>query len=276
MGHHLSTCARLSIRLVVAAALLVGGVDANAAPPPPPSVQGVPVPNYRVAFVIETGVLSPEVGERLEAEIAAKLTKALGDDGFPIASAPKRAQATVTVKFVSFDEQLSEYEVVLGISSRQGDEVVERVRCTACSEARVVERVGEEMAGVIARLDERRPRSVPEPVAADEPEPEPTRRRRIGALGISGAVLAVGGGVALGIGGAWMDRGVQQLDPGLLITDTKDFTPAGITLLGVGAAAFVTGSTLLIVDLINRKPKSRDYSVHLGHQYVGVRFVQRF
>ncbi|NJK31065.1 MAG: hypothetical protein HC927_00885 [Deltaproteobacteria bacterium] len=260
----------------MAAALLVGGVDANASPPPPPSAQGVPVPNYRVAFVIETGVLSPEVGERLEAEIAAKLTKALADDGFPIASAPKRAQATVTVKFVSFDEQLSDYEVLLGISSRQGDEVVERVRCTACSEARVVERISEVVPKVIEKVDERRPRINQAP-ERDEPEPEPIKRPRIGAMGISGAVLVAGAGVALGFGAERMQRGVEiQNDPPSLIT-TYDYRPAGGTLLGIGAAALITGSILLIFDGKNRWPRrDTNYAVILDLEYAGIQITHHF
>ncbi len=118
------------------------------------------------------------------------------------------------------------------------------ILCSLCTEGETVERARGEMVRLVPfiRAQFRAPPPTPPPIETPPPPPP----RGLGRLGKPGVGLLVGGGVALGIG-IGLAASPPRTDPDNPLRQVS-LRPAGFAMLGVGAAAIVTGAVLLIID----------------------------
>ena len=174
-----------------------------------------------------------------------------------ILPARNREDATLRVKIDPAPDEQPGYVVEVWIE-RAGATEGERkqVDCSLCTETELVDSA---VGGIEHALAAIEPES-PEPAAEDSPSvepppPEPTppvepprddAKRPLGPKGKAGIGLLVGGTVlaATGIGLVIPEPEPLSDDP----TSQRSFRPPGSVLLGVGAAALVTGAVLLGVD----------------------------
>ena len=119
------------------------------------------------------------------------------------------------------------------------------ILCSLCTEGETVERARGEMVRLVPfiRAQFRPPPPTPPPTIETRPPPP---RRGLGRLGKPGVGLLVGGGMALGIG-IGLVASPPRPDPDNPLRQVS-LRPAGFAMLGVGAAAIVTGAVLLILD----------------------------
>jgi hypothetical protein len=106
----------------------------------------------------------------------------------------------------------------------------------------------------------------------DEPERVP-----LGGLGKGGiaslviGVAALGAGIGLAVVGKREREGDSERD-----VETTNFGPPGYALIGVGAAAVITGAVLLAVDRKRAKRQTTSLTPWFGRGVVGVAVGRRF
>lgn len=121
------------------------------------------------------------------------------------------------------------------------------ILCTLCTEGEAVERARGELLRLVPFVRARfRPANKPRPVEPPPPVVVPPPDRSLRTLGKAGIGLLAGGAVAVGagLGLALADPPVDSNNPLRQI----NLKPAGYAVLGVGAAAIVTGAVLLVLD----------------------------
>lgn len=147
--------------------------------------------------------------------------------------------------------------------------------CERCGSDVLVDEIVRDLEDVLPALEAAQKPNPPSlamvrPAAELEPI-EPPKRRRIGPLGISGAV-ALGVGVALVIPGAVLAATPDKVDNTMEYDVIRTSTP-GYVLVGIGAAVVVTGAVLLGVDLSRRsKPSRRSSRVRLAPLALALRW----
>ena len=138
-----------------------------------------------------------------------------------------------------------------------------------CNNEQLIEKIEAAIGSAVDTLQE--PESTPPPAPKDvalppdeDPDPEP---RRLGPMGITGAIFiplgagaAIAGGVLIARGEVVEGSGAQQ--------ESTNYRPAGIGLVAGGAAVLVTGIALLVADRVKAKrqvafaPSGRGFIVH--------------
>lgn len=206
------------------------------------------------------------------------------------------AQApAVVVELGWVDYAQSNYQIV--VRARRPDEVaqvVERYECE-CIDSGVIESVLQRLPEALQQLEEQPPAPAetaeaetvavePEPPAAvdeDPPAEEPSKARPIGAVGITGAVVAAGGLGALGFGISRLSRG-EERRPAPMNEERQqlqDFRPQGRVWVGIGVGAAVVGTAVLVVDLtvLRRRRQARvALTPTLGPSTAGLQLHGRF
>jgi hypothetical protein len=112
----------------------------------------------------------------------------------------------------------------------------------------------------------------------DPPRDDLQPQRKLGRLGIAGAVLIPIGAIALGTGiGLVVAGGSEAGDPSLEgDSDRLDYRPAGYAFLGVGAVALVTGIALLATDRARASRRSSSAHPLVSPTFAGLVFHSRF
>lgn len=160
-----------------------------------------------------------------------------------------------------------------------------RVECTLCTESEIVQRVETTVGEILEELD-----APPEP-ADDAPEPataEPATaepapvaatppdrpRAPLAALGKGGVALLTLGIAGLGVGATLVALPPRvKLDDPLYETTTR---PPGFVVLGVGAAAAISGVAMLVVDRRRAAARSVALVPAAGVHGASLRLVGRF
>ncbi len=153
------------------------------------------------------------------------------------------------------------------------------VVCSLCTEGEAVERARGELLRLVpfvrARFRaNRNPTTRPSDTTGPaDPPPPPPPDRRLGKLGKAGIGVLAGGVVLLGAGiGLAVPEPRPNPDMPLDATSTR---PAGYALIGVGAAALVSGAVLLALD--RRKVRRVAHLAPLFHPATaGLQLVGRF
>jgi hypothetical protein len=205
---------------------------------------------------------------------------------------PGRAGGSDPIIHIDIDELVGAdpgYQFEMWISQR--DELLgerRRVECTLCTESEIVARVEETAAVLLTQLealaeqadppaDAREPVVEPEPTSAASPamaddEPPQKGLRGLGKAGV--ALLSVGlAGAAVGAVLVVLPPTVDEADP-LYETTTR---PPGWAVLGVGGAALVSGTVMLIVDRRRaRRPRATALLPAMGPGHAGLVWTCRF
>ncbi len=156
------------------------------------------------------------------------------------------------------------YDVYAEQADQTLEETVTRADCEGCDEAALLEAVGQAVDNCLpalaaAQADEttEEPRA---PVVESTPiDDGPTRdRARVGGLGKAGIGLMVAGAATAVVGVIFVVQG-RSFDtrPGELEQEGRDFRPPGFALVGVGAAALITGGILFGVDRKKRRTSTQ-------------------
>ena len=147
--------------------------------------------------------------------------------------------------------------------------------CSLCTEGEAVERARGELLRLVpfVRARFRAARKPVEP-PSEPAKPPPPPDRSLTATGKAGVGLLAGGVVVLGVGAALAIRAPRS-DPDMPLNQTTT-RPAGYALLGVGAAALITGAVLLVLDRrkVNRRVAHLAPLLHPGS--AGLQLVGRF
>lgn len=270
MGKQLPTCALI---LAALAGLGPGPISqAKAADPGARSHAGLPhglAKPSTVALVLDRGLLDPDLRLRLEAGLHEALEPVLERGSSTLVAPGAPGERTIRVEVVSFDGDQRDYELELRLSDGDGVERSPAIVCEACSEARLIAALSEQVVELLARVDATEGARAPEPgpQRIDGPAREPLcPGQRLCALGLHGAsLLGLGLGASI-TGAALLARGV---DSSPSRSTVQDFRGPGATVLAIGAVAASVGATLLIIDL-HRQARTRRLSLRAAPTYLGL------
>jgi hypothetical protein len=110
----------------------------------------------------------------------------------------------------------------------------------------------------------------------DVPYPEDDKPKPLGGMGKGGIASLVIGAAALGTGIGFVVVGEREREgDSERDVETTDFRPPGYALIGVGAAAIITGVVLLVVDR-KRAKRSTAFAPWFGRGVAGVAVGGRF
>lgn len=179
----------------------------------------------------------------------------------------------IRVRFELRGEEGETYAILSDVAVRGAvlEGSAREIVCTLCTEGEVVDRARSELLRLVPFVRARFRAARPAPPPAEPSPPPPPPERRLGARGKAGVGLLAGGTLAFGTGlGLALARPRPDPDQPLRQVDTR---PAGYVVLGVGAAAIVSGAVLLILDRRQPPPKARlaplTYPGTAGLQLVG-------
>lgn len=181
----------------------------------------------------------------------------------------------IRVRFELRGEEGETYAILSDVAVR--GEVLEgsprEILCSLCTEGEVVDRARSELLRLVPFVRARFRAARPPPPPPEPTRPEPPPDTRLGARGKAGVGLLAGGTLAFGTGlGLVLARPRTDPDDPLRQINTR---PVGYAVLGVGAAAIVSGAVLLILD--RRKPPRVAQLAPLMHPgTAGLQLVGRF
>ena len=181
-----------------------------------------------------------EVGN-LELRRAEILPRRAGDD--PVIRVKVEVRGKEGDTYAIFSEVTVRGQVVEG-SARE-------VVCSLCTEGEAVDRARSELLRLVPFVRARFRAAAAKPTDNTPPPPvvtptEDRKKKPLGALGKAGIGLLAGGVVLLGTGiGLAVPEPRPDPDDPLREINTR---PVGYAVLGVGAAAIVTGAVLLVLD----------------------------
>ncbi len=276
---------------------------ATAAPPPPPDPTGgiatrAPVtaarvhdakprtPSVHVAVVADLG--APEADDAAAAALQRSITEHLRASRFVVDDA---AGTHVTVFLTWKGADKTTYAAALVVAGNDHGEPSEldRVVCPTCGSqqlvAAVVDMLDQHADALRAAAQSKSSESIAAAPAVrmdSPPQPSvPLRAKRIGPLGIGGAVM-LGSGAALAITGAGLlgrsgDRIVLPGDPRRRTVDDLRI-PGGVTL-GVGVGLAISGAAMLGADLVRRGrgvSRPRVVAAQIGPKHLGFTVFGRF
>lgn len=272
MDKQLRTCAAL----MAACSIFGFESQAKAGPPPPPVVDSAEiVERPQVSLSFDTGVLTPDLADRLEDQLRDAVLPKLAQAGLRPVDANTVGARVMRVRVLSFDVDKRDYIVSVEMAGEIAQVAVPRVECIPCSEQRVAEKVAEVTPDLIDAYDRKLELLIPD----DEPEPvEQAPPRPLRPLGYVGAALLGVGVTGIAMGAYWFGHGAEvTLSDGR--TDSwPEYTRAGGAALGLGVAITAVGSTLLALDLERRRHQSKGsrLGLRLSPNYLGVQFNQHF
>ena len=141
-----------------------------------------------------------------------------------------------------------------------------------CNNEQLIEKIEAAIGSAVDTL-QREPESTPPPAPKDvalppdeNPDLQP-KPKRLGPMGITGAIFVpIGAGAAIA-GGVLVARG-EVVEGSGAEQESTNYRPAGIGLVAGGAAVLVTGIALLVADRVKAKrqvafaPSGRGFIVH--------------
>ncbi len=165
----------------------------------------------------------------------------------------------------------------------KADEPV-RLRCECNYDelfAKVSEGVRESVPALQKADDEPVPPSTTPPATNGQPAAPPVEPDRgptpLGGMGKGGIAALVVGTAALGTGIALAVIGEPEREgESERSVETTDFGPAGYALIGVGAAAVITGAVLIAVDRKRARKRAVSFSPWAGVGLAGITVFRRF
>lgn len=229
-----------------------------------PSTASTAATSHAVRLQVETSAMGKEA-ESTRSWVLRDGGKALAEAGVEVAvEAEAEVRVTIEPKDLGYTTRIEVWDDGQSVPSfTRGPKT-----CETCTRTELVELVRRELAWVggwlkgreaESRRDEEEPADGGEVGEAGEPEPEPkidatddgTERRKLHALGWSGVgVGALGLGTFIG-GLAVVVRDYEARgEPGSYQTPSIQPRRAGWTMVGVGAAALVGGTAMLVIDLV--------------------------
>lgn len=221
-----------------------------------------------VVLLCDTNLLEPEDGERLQRRLFAALEPVLEGEGMRPCGPTEPASQILRIHLITFDPQRRAYGLRVELSAAS-ELRISSFGCADCSEAQLVEELGQAVARLLA------------PTEVGEQIPTPSlavgsRPRRLGSLGIGGAVL-LGVGVGACVSGtALMVHGIERSsDLRRATIVSTDFRPAGAITLVAGAVATTVGATLLAFDL-SRRHDRRGLALQVTPTYFGIELTRKF
>lgn len=196
------------------------------------------------------------------------------------------AEDSVSIRVDYLDAEDLEYAIYVDVYD-DGEKVqpgIDWFVCKFCPQGMVADTIAKELPAALDLLDQ----AEASEAAQDDTEPQvesggqgtsPDQPiKPIGWPGITGAVAA-GGGLAMTIAGSVRLAQGEVIDPSdSPQANARDFRPQGLVLVGVGATVLAVGTTALVVDLVLRKKKRKEVSVHpaLTPHTASVAFSVRF
>lgn len=155
-----------------------------------------------------------------------------------------------------------------------------------CTHEELLTRISQAVVDLVPRL-EGREEPEPAPAPSAEPAPPPTLvvetapmpERSLGRMGKTGVAMLAGGiallapGIAFAIAGQRIDRTSYSLERE---GDRRDFAPAGGAVLGIAAAAAITGAVLLGVDRRRARARVTSFAPLAAPRLGGISLTTRF
>ena len=219
----------------------------------------------RVDLRIDTEALGSD-GEPLANKITEVVGEVAAEQGFAEASDPLDPAVIIVIERTGDDENPG---YVVGFSIEKGEDIVpgsaRQADCSLCTRGELIEKIEAELPGL---LELAREHQVPAAVVGDEggeggeageeggEDGGGEETKAIGPLGFAGIGVAVLGAAGVGVGAAFVARGVVPDELGTsgagqaLATDYR--TP-GIATLVVGGVALVAGVVMIAIDVSKRK-----------------------
>lgn len=155
-----------------------------------------------------------------------------------------------------------------------------------CTHEELLTRISQAVVDLVPRLqgrDEPAPASAPSAEPAPPPplvvETAPMPGRSLGRMGKLGVGILAGGvallapGIAFAIAGQRIDRASHSLERE---GDRRDFAPAGSAVLGIAAAAVITGAVLLGVDRRRARSRRTSFAPLAAPRLGGISLTTRF
>lgn len=233
----------------------------GAAPAAPAPAGAAPVGAAPAEFVVraslaidtnEAGPSGPIIHERLDELGNRQLRRAEVLPG----RGTKDPWIQLTVKALPGDEPGYKIASGLFVDGQAIAGSLNETECRLCTEGEAVERGTSEVERLVPFIRDHARTRYEAQLRAAQPPPqvdEPPKPAPLGAKGKAGVGLLAGGAVALGVGIGLALR-PDTPDPNMPLNDIST-KPAGGAVIGVGAAALVTGAILLALD--RTAPKRR-------------------
>lgn len=236
-----------------------------------------------VSLVVELDLPPGELADELRDSIRAQSEKVLSDAGVQVSPGVARQ---VRVEVYRYGDGGIHYGGLVSVYEEAVVAVQRPFKCELCKESEMLAKVDVELSRVSGWL-------MRAPVSAstdsvDEPvEPEPTHQiakpekkiRRIGGLGIAGAVLSAAGVAAIAPGVAFIVQGDQQRfgERGLAMRRSR--RSVGVGLTAVGSIAVALGVPMLIYDVAHRarrRTRGAVAFVNVAREFASVGISGRF
>ena len=214
-----------------------------------------------VRVVVDASSLG-EDAEYWEGEAAAIVGQAIEAASYEVVDSAS-AEATVRLRLYYYNEVDLDYQLDVDITA--GEEVVrlETVGCPGCVDGALKEEiadlggaVNEGIATALERAGNGQEDDGGDDDGGEDGGEEVKPMGPLGGAGIGLGVLGLGGVIA---GAVELSRGKVYDDPTTkpLKQTFVDHTPVGGVLVGAGAAVFIAGTVMLVVDVVGRSKKRK-------------------
>jgi len=224
--------------------------------------------------------------EYFERELGERITVLLEDAGHETTTDAGEAEVTVRLRVRYFEDDRYSLDFVVDTDVQTGDQVrtLETLHCGECNDDTFFERMAdysqETLLGAVDDAVERARSERPVPVEGEPDGPRPDLPARIGALGYTGAGVALAG-VGVTIAGAVLWGRGEEIEIAGVDTHSEDHRPTGKLLVGVGIGVAAIGAVMLGVDMgIRAKKRGRAERLTLiptfGPDHAGLVFQGRF
>jgi hypothetical protein len=234
----------------------------------------------RVSLTFDVAIVEPELGARLEQQLAERLGPVLAGEDLRVVSAAEAPDRSMNVRIIAFDEEQRDYDVELQMTGEGADATLPVIRCEACNERRLVEKVIENTPRLVELHDMNREPVTQNPSSGASPAGGPSPGMPmplIGKLGFSGVGLMGVGVTALASGAYLLGRDIESANTAQPWVDIRDFRPAGAATLVAGFVVTGLGATLLALDLVGaHKARPPRLALRLSPSYVGFQIQQQF
>ncbi|HLT38008.1 MAG TPA: hypothetical protein VK034_17100, partial [Enhygromyxa sp.] len=194
---------------------IVSPGDLAAAPPPAPVVDSA----RPIELELDTSVLEPDLGARLEQRLGEQLPSVLADAGLTLVDPGESHDSVLRARVMSFDADERNYQVELELRSADRTAGRRTIECEACSESRLLTLVLESTAELTASTELLEEHGAPardtdsSADPADQalaPHVSPGRLGPFGRLGIAGLGLTGAGVTTCVVGVSLLIRKVAH------------------------------------------------------------------
>ena len=232
----------------------------------------LPAEDQRAARV-ELRVDAEDLGEDagpMGDKISEVCGEVLADEGVADASDPLDPVIIVVIERTGGDDNPG---FVVGFSIEKGDEIVpgstRQADCSLCTRGEVIDKIREELPPLVSLAREHQvPAATGDEGGGEEGGDEDTKA--IGPMGFAGIGLGVVGAAGVGVGAAFAARGEVPKED--MPVEATDYRTPGLVVLGVGAAALVTGVVLIALDVSKRKKARGSTSARIEARGAGFAF----